>query len=152
MVTSFTSDIFGWNGIKSYSFVVKHGNARNLQDGGFIGAGNFAANVCNAFRFNQSLTQYQNYWYNNDFNFGNTNTTIPIVAAVTYNGPSRIQNGYRAGSLTTTATNRAGLTTASAVQTIGVTPFNEYLNGQMYSLLIFSTFLPQSDITVLNSL
>jgi hypothetical protein len=135
----------------SYSFVVKHGNTNNPGNGGFIGAGNFNSNVCNSWRFAGSTRQYQNYWYANDFNFGNTDTTIPIVAAVTYNGSTLTQKGYRKAVLTTTATNRKGNTTANVGQKIGVTVANEYLNGQMYALLIFSTELPQSDITLLDT-
>jgi len=136
----------------SYSFVVKHGNARNVSNGGFIGAGNFASNVCNSFRFNGSNSQYWNYWYANDFGFGNSVIKIPVVAAVTYDKTTLTQRGYRDSLLTTTTTNRSGSTTAAVNQTIGVTVFNEYLQGQMYSLLIFSSSLPQADITVLNSL
>jgi hypothetical protein len=75
----------------SYSFVVKHGNSVNVATGGFIGAGIAANNKCNSFRFSTNIRNYQNYWYGNDFGFGNTNATIPIVAAVTYNGST--QNG-----------------------------------------------------------
>ena len=136
----------------SYSFVVKHGNSRNLTTGGFIGSGIAAVNSCNSFRFAGTNRSYQNYWYGNDFAFGNAVNKIPVVAAVTYDKPTLTQRGYRDGVLTTTATNRSGVTNAATNQTIGVTIVNEYLQGQMYSLLIFSSSLPQSDITILNSL
>jgi hypothetical protein len=131
---------------------VKHGNTNNAGNGGFIGAGNFNSNVCNSFRFAGSTQQYQNYWYANDFNFGNSDATLPIVAAVTYNGSTLTQKGYRNSTLTTTATNRTGNTTANVAQKIGVTVANEYLNGQMYALLIFSAELLQADITTLNTI
>ena len=136
----------------SYSFAVKHGYSNNLANGGFIGAGNFASNVCNSFRIAGSTHRYQNYWYGNDFDFEDTNPKIPIVATVTYNGTTKTQNGYRDAALTMTATGRQGNTTANVGQTIGVTVYSEYLKGQMYSLLIYSNELPQSDINIVNTL
>ena len=136
----------------SYSFVVKHGNSLNTVDGGFIGAGSASTNLANSFRFYTNIKNYQNYWWANDFIFGNTNTKIPIVAAVTYNGTTFTQKGYRDAVSTTTTTGRNGGTTANVTQTIGRTVANEYLKGEMYSLVIFSSELPQSDITILNTL
>jgi hypothetical protein len=137
----------------SYSFVVKHGDSRNSNNGGFIGAGiGGVTNRCNSWRFFEGLRNYRNYWWGNDFDYANGDTTIPIVAGVTYNGSTFTQNGYRNAVLVRNDTNRRGGTTANANQSIGRTAVNEYLKGQMYSLLIFSSSLPQADITVLNSL
>lgn len=136
----------------SYSLVIKHGNSTNLGNGGFISAGTPATNRSNSWRFSGNIRTYHNYWYANDFTHGSsTINTIPAVAAVTYNGSTLTQKGYRDAVLTTTATNRTGGNTAVAVQKIGVTVANEYLKGQMYALLIFSSELPQSDITLLNN-
>ena len=137
----------------SYSFVVRHGNSINTYTGGFIGAGTFSLNVCNAFRlYNSSINQYANYWYNNDLTWGTATTTVPTLAAVTYNGTSKTQKGYVSALLNSTATARTGGTTAAALQTIGNTPAGtEYLKGQMYSLLIYSAELPQADITTIDS-
>jgi hypothetical protein len=136
----------------SYSFVVKHGNTLNTG-GGFIGAGNIGVgNQVNSWRFLGNTRTYRNYWWGNDFDYGNTDTTIPIVASVTYNGSTFIQKGYRGDVLVKTTTNRKGGTTSNVAQSIGRIGTDEYLKGQMYALLIFSAELPQSDITILNTL
>jgi hypothetical protein len=135
----------------SYSLMIKHGNSRSLGNGGFISAGTAARNRSNSWRFSGNIGRYHNYWYSNDFTHGNNATTIPAVAAVTYNGSTLTQKGYRDAVLTTTATNRTGGNTAVAVQKIGVTVANEFLKGEMYALLIFSSELPQSDITLLDN-
>ena len=135
----------------SYSFVVKHGNTIN-NSGGFIGAGSGGVgNQVNSWRFFGNTRTYRNYWWGNDFDFGNGDTTIPIVAAVTYNGSTFAHKGYRAAALVST-TSRQGGTTSNAAQSIGRTVVNEYLKGQMYALLIFSAELSQSDVTILNTL
>lgn len=135
----------------SYSFVVRHGNARNISNGGFIGSGTSATNQCNSFRFNGGIHYYWNYWYSNDFGWNDTNTDIPISSSVTYNGITKIQKGYVSNTLQSTIPDRTGVTNAVALQTIGQTVVGEYLQGQMYSLLIYSAELLQSDINTINS-
>jgi hypothetical protein len=136
----------------SYSFVVKHGNSLNTS-GGFIGAGSGGVtNQVNSWRFFGNTRTYRNYWWGNDFDYGNGDTTIPIVAAVTYNGSTFTQKGYRGAVLVSTTTSRQGGTTSNTAQSIGRTVVNEYLNGQMYALLIFSAELPVTDVTILNGL
>jgi hypothetical protein len=136
----------------SYSFIVKHGNTINSISGGFIGAGIAANNQTNSWCFNGNTRNYRNSWYNNDFTqVSGRNSPIPGVAAVTYNGSTLMQKGYRDAVLSISATNRSDGNTAVAVQTIGVTVTSEYLKGEMYALLIFSSELPQSDITLLDN-
>ena len=133
----------------SYSFVVKHGYSRNSSNGGFIGAGIGNYNNCNSFRFQNGINRYWNYWWNNDFGWGDVSTISPIVASVSYNGTTKTRKGYVSNILKNSAS-ATGTNTSSAIQSIGVTVANEYLQGQIYSLLIFSVELPQEDINILN--
>lgn len=136
----------------SYSFVVKHGNSRNISRGGFIGSGSpTAANICNCYRLNGTLNSYTNYWYANDYNWG-SGSTIPTLAAVTYNGTTKVQTGYVSASFNASTT-RTGYNNIAGTQFIGNTGFvgfNEYLQGQLFAVFIYSAQLPQSDITILN--
>jgi Alpha-L-arabinofuranosidase B, catalytic len=136
-----------------YSFVVKHGNAQNLF-GGFLAAGTLEPNKFNAFTLYGSLGDYINY---QDFFYRNSQSQnydplnpIPAVAAVTFNGLTR--TGYRDGVFKQ-STSRNGMNTQASNQIIGRGMFTtSYLQGQLYSLLICSTALPQADITILNAL
>lgn len=143
----------------SYSFAVKHGNSLNISRGGFIGSGVGANNNCNNFRFNGGINRYQNYWWANDYSWGDTaGTTVPTLAAVTYNGTTKTQKGFVSAALYNTTTNRTGVINSNspATQKIGVTNGtgggSEFLKGQMYSLFIYSAELTEGDITILNTL
>jgi hypothetical protein len=135
----------------SYSFVVKYGNSRNLDTGGFIGSGTFTNSTTNSFRLFGAINKYANYWYANHISWVGTTTAVPIITSVTYNGTSKNIVGYFNGS-SLLSTTRTGMTNAVATQTIGKTVTTEYLQGQLYSVLIFSTEVPSQDITTLNSL
>lgn len=138
----------------SYSFVVKHGNARNLTNGGFIGSGTFANSTTNSYRLSNAINSYANYWYGADIVWSGTTTTVPIIASVTYNGTSKNVVGYFNGSSILTTT-RTGMTNATGAQYIGKTSrvnVTEFLQGQIYSVIIFSNEVSSSDITILNSL
>lgn len=135
----------------SYSFVVRHGNARVTFNGGFISGGTHSLNKSNSFRFNSGIHSYWNYWYDNDFGWSDTNTNVPISSIVTYNGTTKTQKGYISNTLQTTTLSRTGTNTDIAVQSIGKTTASEFLQGQLYSVLIYSVELLQSDITTINS-
>jgi hypothetical protein len=139
----------------SYSFVVKHGVSRNYTNGGFLGAGTFTSYTSNSFRYGGSPNTYINYWFgaNTQWRTSESTETSPSVASITYNGTNKIQKGYFNGTLTGTFTNKTGVTTGARTQTIGVTDSGSaYLRGVMDSLLIYSSELPQEDITILNGL
>jgi hypothetical protein len=136
----------------SYSFVVKHGYSRNIN-GGFIGAGTRSPNKSNSFRFNGTIHSYWNYWFSNDFGWDDKNTNVPISSSVTYNGTSKTQKGYISNTLQSTILNRTGQNTDAGIQTIGNSNSvnsDQFLQGQLYSVIIYSAELPQSDITILN--
>jgi hypothetical protein len=140
----------------SYSFIVKHGgSSRNTTDGAFIGSGTATNNKSNVFRLNGGMNKYWNYWWNNDYGWSNSNSTYPVVAGVTYNGStgSKVRKGYISGTAQTSSTDTGYTNDSAGTQYIGRTSqTGQYLQGQLYAVLIFSVELTQSDVTLLNNL
>ena len=154
------------NGLNGpYSFLVKHGISNNPSGkGGFCGAGtiiNGSPRICNTFRLSGN-NSYASDWdtsVTSNYTWNRQNTNVPAVAAVTFDGGSR--TGYSNTSYISSITKSGvGLNTYNGRRAlIGDTPISgfvssalsESLQGEMYSLLIFSTALPQSDINVLNT-
>lgn len=137
----------------SYSFVVKYGNTTNLTNGGFIGSGVFANSTTNNFRLAGGISKYDNYWYSKDILWSDpSNTTLPLVSSVTYNGTTKYVNCYMNG-VSKLNTSRTGMTNSAGIQKIGnTTQGNEYLKGKIYSLLIFPVELTPTDIINLSVL
>jgi len=138
----------------SYSFVVKHGSSLNTTNGGFIGAGTFTSNKSNSMLLNNGINNYSQYWYDNDIVWSNTVTTVPLFTVSTYNGTTKTRKVYAPDTLKLTSPSKTGSNTTAGTQYLGISTFslNNYLKGQVYSIIIFSAELPQSDITILNSL
>ena len=122
-----------------YSFVVKHGTINNTTSGGFIGSGAAVTNCANCLRCNGA--SYLNYWYGNDLGFGSAVANGNVVSAK-YDGVTR--TGYVNGSMAAAAAG-SGYTNTAAVQSIGRTVANEYLNGQLYFVYIFRIPINDAD-------
>lgn len=134
-----------------YTVYAKHGYSNN-NNGCIYGAGTANNTQANVLRFNDS--GYQNFWWLNDINFGtDLNYKSKNDVCVTYNGNTRY--GFVNNVLFNTAVSTGNTMTAAGQQYIGRYVGGNYLNGQLYQLYIFKSFLGSGvtvDTTALNYL
>lgn len=120
-----------------YTVVLKHGDMNN-NAAGILGGGNYGT-LNQAFAVRRNINTYRNFWWSNDLDFGayGVNNTI----SVKYDGTTRTSyvNTVEQESLVSSAKN-----TTAVNNTIGVVNSN-YMNGQLYSLYIFSIALSNTD-------
>ena len=130
----------------SYTVSVKHNTILN-GNGTWVGASGAAGsgtnvNLSNAFRRNAA--GYMNYWYSNDF-LGNDTYQVGNIVTYTYDGT--YSNLYINGTPQGVSGIRAGWAAQPGNEFIGKSPYNEYLNGELYSLFIFKSLLSVNDRT-----
>ena len=125
----------------SYTVIMKHQNINNTI-GCYLAAGNFANNQCNNFRRNTG--NYVNYWYANDF-YGNTGT-YSAGNTVTYTYDGSYSYLYTNGSQQGITALRSGWNGQVGNEFIGRnSTTSEYMNGEMYHLFIFKSYLSIND-------
>jgi len=133
-------------GDSAYSIIAYHNTLGS--DGGIFGSGNYGTNnqVLALRRYNTSM--YNNYWWGNDLQTGTYGANT--VVSVTYRASGTTRSMYINGvaDSTTTTTTRNG---AAGNETIGKTYNTEYLNGELYELLVFDTGLSASTISGISS-
>ena len=134
-----------------YTVYAKHGYTNNKY-GCIYGAGTANNTQANSLRFNDY--GYQNFWWFNDINFGgDINYQSKTDVCVTYNGNTRY--GFVNNVLFNTAVSTGNTMTAAGQQYIGRYVGGNYLNGQLYQLYVFKSFLGSGvtvDTTALNYL
>lgn len=134
-----------------YTIYAKHGDSEN-NGGGICGAGTTSNTQANVLRFN--VNGYHNYWWANDMSFGtDLNYQSKNDVCVTYNGNTRY--GFVNNVLFNTAVSTGNTMTAGGQQYIGKSIVGEYLDGDLYQLYIFKSFLGSGvtvDTTALNYL
>jgi hypothetical protein len=119
-------------GDSHYTVVCKHGSIENSV-GGWLGSGRYGhAGEVNAFR--RGGGGYVNYWWSNDC-FMDACYKPGSVVACTYDGACR--RGYVNGVPVTAAPVAEGRRGGREANTVGVTNGNEFLNGELHSLLVF---------------
>ena len=136
----------------AYTVICRYNTIGN-SSGGICGAGTNANGKTNNFRRNGS--GYQNYWYGNDVNAPGyaqgTVVTFKFTAEISPQAGTTYvwANGV---SQTVTGTNpRSGWAGVSGNELIGKTTNDVSMNGQMYSLFLFSSALSDSDRTAVEN-
>jgi len=134
-------------GDSAYSIIAYH-NTIATTDGGIFGSGNYGTSD-QVLALRRNTSNYTNYWWGDDLD-GGTYAANTVVSA-TYRASGTTRSFYTNGvaSSTTTTTTRNGV---AGNETIGVTnnnggTFQEYLDGELYELLVFDTGLSASTIS-----
>ena len=127
-------------GDSAYTFVLKHGTPSSQRNGGFLGGGTWGGgSAVNAFRFAGS--SYDNYWWGNDFVDG----TIAANNTVTVKYTKDVSRTLYVNGVSVASQSSSGRASTNINNNIGVTNNNEYLNSQLYFLMIFNTDLTDAD-------
>jgi chitodextrinase len=127
-------------GNTSYMVTFKHLYSSSTS-GGWLGSGtNGAGSQTNNFRYNG--TSYLNYWWGNDMVTGTV--VANNVVTFKYDNSTTTTTSYINTTQISTQ-NRGGRNGTAIMNRIGVTTNNEYYNGQMYYLYIFSSPLVDAD-------
>jgi hypothetical protein len=136
----------------AYTVICRYNTMGNTNSG-ICGAGAGVNSQANNFRRNGS--GYQNYWWNNDIN---TSTGYAAGTVVTFKFTA--ETSPQAGttyvwangvSQTVTGNPRSGWIGVSGYEFIARTIAGEPMNGQMYSLFLFSSALSDSDRTAVEN-
>ena len=127
-----------------YTVTVKHNTIGN-NNGTWLGAASsLGNNLGNGFR--RDTTSYFNYWYANDFQ-GSTNT-YATGNIVTYAYDGNYNYLYINGTPQGVSPIRSGWNGQPGNECIGRSAYQgDYLNGELYSLFIFKSFLTINDRT-----
>jgi hypothetical protein len=131
------------NGNSSYTVIMKHLHSSNITNGGWLGSNRDTAGV-NMFRFN--TTNYRNWWGGGKDVLAGTYADGNIVT-FKYDNVTTGTTVY-VNSIASPVQNRTAHSTGTTYDCyIGVNylPYNDYLNGQLYYLYIFSTPLNDAD-------
>lgn len=126
------------SGNSNYTVVINHGTLQSQS--GLLGSGTTSNNQENSFAL--TGTTYINYWWNNDFIAGSYAANNKV--SWKYNGSTRFI--YINGTLFSSA-NASGRNSGTANNYIGLgeTANNNYANGQINCILIYSTALSDTD-------
>ena len=148
----------------SFSFYIKFGPSTNYSNGCMISAfpdtGTPNINSTNGLRFRTYGNDFCVIFTNNDFIFGKRSTPTPNIGTVctTYSDPNRTINGYLNNSNTNffdigTVTNKGNTNVSPGTpQKLGLTTLTgNYLNGSLYSILIFNYELSANDRTLIET-
>jgi hypothetical protein len=136
------------SGNSNYTVTLKHGTITSTgttgsNSGGVLGSGTASTNSINAFSIGTASTSnYSNYWWSNDF--GNKGTYAANKTVTwKYDGTNRYL--YTNSALTTSAASsgRASGTTNNFIGR-GDTVNNNYLDGQLYFIYVYSSALDDS--------
>lgn len=137
------------SGNSTYTVTVKHGTITNTgttgaNSGGVLGSGTASTNSINAFSIGTASTSnYSNYWWSNDF--GNKGT-YAANNTITWKYDKTNRYLYTNSALTTSAASsgRASGTTNNFIGR-GDTTNNNYLDGQLYFIYVYSSALDDSN-------
>jgi hypothetical protein len=150
----------GWFGLPTgtipggsqYTFVVKYGAISSRGRSGLCGGGINGNNQTNNLRL--SGTNYQNYWYANDTDFGVNSVNAQNGATVTckYSGNSTAgrTTGYVNGILETLnkSPDRVNWKYLPGNEVLCKTTGDYQLYGKMYACFMFKTALSDADRTI----
>jgi hypothetical protein len=140
----------------AFTVICRHNMIGN-STGGICGAGTNDTNKSNNFR--RDGTGYKNYWYSNDAStttgyaqgtvvtFKFTAETSP-QAGTTYVWANGVSQSVSGG---TPPGYRSGWAGVSGNEFIGKTTYDGTMNGQMYSLFLFTSALSDSDRTAVEN-
>ena len=138
-----------YSNTQNYTIICRHNTIGN-SDGGICGVSNAAPNY-NASNYTNNLrrntTNYQNYWFFNDFNGGTYGTGNTI--SITWDGTNR--RAYTNGSLITTQASSNWLQSSSSGQMVGKCTNSSTMNGEMYYLVMFNSALSDADRTIVEN-
>lgn len=149
------------SGNDAYTVVCKHGSIGNGR-GGFLGSGGYGGALqTNAFRRSDaqdttSVDGYLNYWW--DVGVFTASNTYAPGNVVTFRYPGTTAgalqghlNGAQASSTYLVGSSSSVRASSTANNTIGVTNGSEFMNGEMYYLLIFNAALSDADKVIAES-
>jgi hypothetical protein len=126
----------------SYTVTVKH-NTIGGAGGTWLSANGNGPSNNNGNGFRRSNTGYLNWWYANDFaGKDNTYTTGNIVTH-SYDGTYNYL--YINGTPQGVSVARSGWAGVAGNEYIGRSPYDEYLNGELYYLFIFKSLLSTNE-------
>jgi len=133
-------------GDSAYSIIAYHNTLGN-DASGIFGSGNFSTNN-QTLALRRNTSGYSNYWWGNDLQTGTYGANTVVSATYRASGTTRSLYTNGTASSTTTTTTRNG---TAGNERIGLTHTNEYLNGELYELLVFDTGLSASTISGISS-
>ncbi len=126
-------------GNSSYSYYILLNLSTNTSgSGSFLGGGAAATNQSFNLRAGDTANTIRNYWYNNDIqttNLYTMNTKVFVGASFSTNSIRYLTLNYQS-TVSDTPTARAQVSTNN---TLGRTVVNEYFQGRIYEMLVFST-------------
>ena len=126
----------------SYTFTAKHHTITN-GGGTIVGANGNGPSLSNGNGFRRNNAGYLNWWYANDFP-GNTNTyNTGNTVSYTYDGTYNYL--YINGTPQGVSVARSGWSGVAGNEFIGKSPYDEYLNGELYYLFIFKSLLSMNE-------
>lgn len=126
-----------------YTVITKHNNINNTI-GCYLGGGDNSAQYHKTNNFRRNTNNYNNYWYGNDF-FGKDNV-YATGNTVTYAYDGSYSNIYINGTPQGVSQIRSGWNGVAGNEFIGRSSYGtEYMNGEMYFLFIFKSFLSTND-------
>lgn len=132
-----------------YTVTVKHDEIES-DTGCWLGTGNAVVNQSNQFR--RHFDRYLNYWFGNDF-MGNSSTYNrgnTVTFAYDGNHSSLYINGTT--QLISPDRSTSGWNGQQTNNKLGKNSFtDEYLNGELFFLYIFDSFLSQTDRRIIES-
>jgi hypothetical protein len=134
-------------GDSAYSIIAYHNTLGN-NTSGIFGSGNFSTND-KTLALRRNTSGYTNYWWGDDLDAGTYGANTVVSATYRASGTTRSIYTNGTADSTTTTTTRNGV---AGNETIGVTNTNEYLNGELYELLVFDTGLSESTISGISSI
>jgi hypothetical protein len=133
-------------GDSAYSIIAYHNTLGN-DGSGIFGSGNYSTNN-QTLALRRNTSGYSNYWWGNDLQTGTYGANTVVSATYRASGTTRSIYTNGTADSTTTTTTRNG---AAGNETIGKTAGTEYLNGELYELLVFDTGLSASTISGISS-
>jgi len=129
----------------NYTIICRHNTIGNGSGGICGSAQTNNNNYTNNFR--RAGSAYQSYWYNNDQTAG----TYATGNRVTFKWDGTNRYIYGNGTLQATTASSNWWQTSSSTQLIGKTTADVTMNGEMYSIFMFTTALSDTDRTLLEN-
>lgn len=127
------------SGNSAYTVAVKHG-AIDVTNGTWLSSGG-TATVNGDLGFRRDGAGYLDYWYGNDYAAGTYAVNNSVINL--YNGAKRQM--YVNNALVNVGASASGRNSGTLLSYIGKNYYGEYLNGDLYYLHIFSSFLAAND-------